>query len=316
MTHRPIRIGSRGSPLALWQARWVQDRLRRLFPDRDFPVEVIKTKGDKILDSPLSTIGDKGLFTREIEYALLNKEIDLAVHSLKDLPTELPKGLALGAVTQREDVRDVFIPHPRNPVKSLLDQPHGATVATGSLRRRSQLLNARPDLRMVDLRGNLNTRMQKLEASEWSGMILARAGVMRLGWEQAIGETLDLALMLPAVGQGALGVEIREDDQAVRELLAPLHSEESFSSTRAERSLLRRLEGGCQIPIGAYAYITAQTETSSLYLDAMVGTLDGTRVVRGQASGLPRDAETIGTSLGDTLLKQGAEEILAQIRIQ
>ena len=214
-THKPLRIGSRGSELALWQAQYVASTLRQRFPGLDVSVHIIKTKGDKVLDAPLSKIGDKGLFTREIENALVFGEIDIAVHSLKDLPTELPQGLSLGAVPEREDVRDVFVPHLRNPVKSLLDQPEHAAIATGSLRRQSQLLHLRPDFRIQDIRGNLTTRMRKLDHSDWAGMILARAGLVRLGWEERIGETLDPQLFLPAVGQGALGIEVRSSDKTV-----------------------------------------------------------------------------------------------------
>jgi hydroxymethylbilane synthase len=215
-----VTIGSRGSELALWQAGWVQKALERRFSHLDVPIQIIKTKGDKVLDSPLSKIGDKGLFTREIELALLSGDIDIAVHSLKDLPTELPRGLTIGATCEREDVRDVFIPHPKNPIRTLLDQPKGARIATGSLRRKCQLLHARSDFQIIDIRGNLTTRLKKLDESDWAGMMLARAGVVRLGWEGRVGETLDADKILPAVGQGALGIEIREDDERVADVVA------------------------------------------------------------------------------------------------
>lgn len=310
MSNKPLVIGTRGSELALWQAHWVQHSLAEKFPGLTIEITVIKTKGDKVLDSPLSKIGDKGLFTREIESALLSNEIDLAVHSLKDLPTELPKGLSIGAICEREDVRDVFIPNPKNKVRTLLEQPRGAHIATGSLRRKCQLLNARPDMRVVDLRGNLNTRFRKLEESDWSGMILARAGVVRLGWTEKIGDVLDTELMLPAVGQGALGIEVRENDSRVRTFVSALHHEATASAAMAERSLLHRLEGGCQIPVGAYGRV----EGTTLRLSAVVGSLDGTRVVKGSMEGSVSDSGHIGVALAEKLLNDGADEILSDIR--
>lgn len=310
MAAKKLIIGSRGSELALWQARWVQTELSKHLPDFTITIEIIKTKGDKILDSPLSQIGDKGLFTREIESALLTKQIDLAVHSLKDLPTQLPEGLKLGAITEREDVRDVFIPRPGNPVKKLLDQARGAKIATGSLRRKCQLLAVRPDFEIIDIRGNLNTRMKKLEESDWAGMLLARAGVVRLGWESAIGETLDGEMILPAVGQGALGIEIREGDESVEEIIRVLHHFATAQAAIAERALLRKLEGGCQVPIGTLAKV----ERDSLTLTGLVGSLDGKTVVRDSRSGDIAQAETIGYNLADALRAAGAGAILKEIR--
>lgn len=316
MTSNTVRIGSRGSALALWQAHWVEQELKRHTPDCAVAIEIIRTTGDRVLDSPLSKIGDKGLFTKEIEEALLAGRIDLAVHSLKDVPTRLPDGLMIGAVCEREDVRDAFIPHPSNSCRTLLDQPSGAQIATGSLRRKCQLLAARPDFRIVDLRGNLNTRMKKLEESSWEGMILARAGVVRLGWEQAIGETLPARLILPAVGQGALGIEIRTGDSATASLIAPLAHVRTTQATTAERALLRRLEGGCQVPIGTFARLEEADGTLQLLLDAMVGSLDGTTIIRGSVHGDPSAAETLGRTLGSTLLAAGADRILQGIRIE
>jgi hydroxymethylbilane synthase len=305
-----IRIGSRGSDLALWQAHWVRDRLTGTNPGLDVTIEIIKTTGDRILDAPLARIGDKGLFTREIEERLLAGTIDLAVHSLKDLPTSLPGGLCLGAVTEREDVRDVFLPRPGNPVSTLLAQPAGATIATGSLRRRCLLLHARPDLAVVDLRGNLHTRYRKLEESSWAGMILAYAGIARLGWVERIGEVLPLSLFLPAVGQGALGVEVREDDPRTRGIVSALTHLPTWQATAAERSLLRVLEGGCQVPIGTHARFEGET----LVLDALVGTPDGKRVITGSISGDPAHAEELGERLARMLKTRGADEVLASIR--
>jgi hydroxymethylbilane synthase len=309
-----LRVGSRGSDLALWQARWVQDALLRRNPALKVTVEVIRTTGDRVLDAPLSKIGDKGLFTREIEKALLQQEIDLAVHSLKDLPTELPEGLVLGAVTEREDPRDVFLPHPSNPVRTLSGQRPGGSVATGSLRRKCQLQSLRPDLEVADIRGNLVTRLRKLEESRWSGMLLARAGVLRLGWEARIGEVLPATTILPAVGQGALGIEIRSGDARVESYVRPLTHADTLAAVLAERSLLRRLEGGCQVPIGTYARLARGERGQTLEMDAMVGALDGSSVVRSRIEGDPRDAERLGVELAEQLLHEGAEEILRAIR--
>jgi hydroxymethylbilane synthase len=308
-----VRIGTRGSELALWQARWIHRTLAAKRPDLQITIDIIKTKGDKILDAPLARIGDKGLFTREIEHALLDRSIDLAVHSLKDLPTELPPGLFLGAISEREDVRDVFIPHPRNPIRTLRDQQRGAVIATGSLRRRCQLLHLRPDMSVSDIRGNLNTRMKKLEASSWAGMILARAGVVRLGWEEVIGETIAAEAILPAVGQGALGVEIRENDDRIQSIVSVLNHRPTAQATATERALLRVLEGGCQVPIGTFGRIV-EGVSPTLRLDAMVGSLDGRTIVRGAIHGDPENAVHLGEQLAEQLLRAGADKILDAIR--
>lgn len=310
-----LNIGTRGSDLALWQAHWVQRELTQRFPGLTVTIAVIRTTGDKILDSPLSAIGDKGLFTKEIENALLAGEVDLAVHSLKDLPTILPDGLALGVVCKREDVRDVFIPHRGNPVKTLLDQAPGARIATGSLRRKCQLMALRPDFEIIDVRGNLNTRLKKLDDSDWAGMILARAGIVRLGWEEKIGETIPEETILPAVGQGALGIEVRANDRRVMKYLRDLHHTPTAQAASAERSLLRALEGGCQVPIGTHGRVEQDASGGfTMYLDAMVGSLDGKRIVRGKVHGSPDDAEALGERLAATLIAGGAETILQEIR--
>ncbi|HTY59899.1 MAG TPA: hydroxymethylbilane synthase [Bacteroidota bacterium] len=314
MKNNALVIGSRGSDLALWQARWVESEIRKADPRSEVAIEVIRTTGDRVLDSPLSAIGDRGLFTREIEEALLARRIDCAVHSLKDLPTELPGGLTVGAVCVREDIRDVFIPHPDNPVRTLLDQRQGVEIATGSLRRRSQLLARRPDFRIVDIRGNLNTRMNKLKESTWAGMILACAGVRRLGWEESIGEIIPVEILLPAVGQGAIAVEIRQGDARVSSMLAGLDDPGTACAVRAERALLRALEGGCQIPIGAYGRIEDTGSGEELHLDGLVASLDGRTVVRGKTHGRASGAEEIGRALGETLLEGGADRILREIR--
>lgn len=303
-------IGTRGSELALWQSRFIQSKLSELFSSLEIELQIIKTLGDKILDSPLSKIGDKGLFTKEIERALLDQSIDLAVHSLKDIPTQVPEGLTIGAITEREDVRDVFIVHPKKSHRSLSELPQGAKVATGSLRRKCQLLQFRPDFHIIDIRGNLNTRMKKLEESDWDGMILAKAGVVRLGWQERITEIIPLEVMLPAVGQGALGIEIREGDGKIQRLIGKLHHEPTTQSVLGERALLRFLEGGCQVPIGTYGRI----EKGRFRLDALVGSLDGKRVVKGHIVGNPSHSEKLGIQLAEQLLERGGKKILDEIR--
>lgn len=305
-----ITIGSRGSALALWQTNWVKGELQKYFPLLKIEVEIIKTTGDKILDSPLSKIGDKGLFTKELESALLENQIDLAVHSLKDVPTKLPDGLLIAAVAKREDSRDVFIASANNNYHKLENIPVGSKVATGSLRRKCQLLNLRSDLNIIEIRGNLNTRFSKLDESDWAGMILARAGVIRLGWENRITHVLSLDKMLPAVGQGALGIETRADDQSTIEIVSRLNHKETEISVNGERALLRRLEGGCQIPIGAYGRIL----NKNFRLDAVIGSLDGKRIVRDFIRGKPEDSEQLGIELAELLLSNGGKEILAEIR--
>lgn len=305
-----IRIGTRGSELALWQTNWIKDQLLHAFPKLKIDVVIIRTTGDKILDSPLSKIGDKGLFIKEIEHALLSDEIDLAVHSLKDVPTAIPDGLIIGAITRREDVHDVFISHPKKNYSSFEQLPHRAMIATGSLRRKCQLLRWRPDLQIVDIRGNLNTRFRKLQDSDWDGMILARAGVVRLGLREKITDELPLDRMLPAVGQGALAIEVRDNDKTVRKLINVVHDEATARSTRGERALLRELEGGCQIPVGTYGRI----EDGQFILDAIVGSVDGKKIVRGKIRGEPDDAEELGKKLAQTLLDSGARGILEAIR--
>ncbi len=310
MSVEGLILGTRGSELALWQSNHVKSKLTAHFPTLSTELRVIKTLGDKILDSPLSKIGDKGLFTKEIDRALLERTIDVAVHSLKDVPTQLPQGLVLGAITAREDVHDVFLSHPKKKHRRLADLPRGANIATGSLRRKSQLLHLRPDFQIIDLRGNLNTRMKKLAESDWDGMILARAGVKRLGWEENITEILSFEIMLPAVGQGALAIEIREDDERTLRFIHALHDDATASVVRGERALLRRLEGGCQVPIGTYGRL----EEGEFKLDAFVGSIDGGRVVRGEIAGSPNDSESLGAELATQLLSRGGKEILDEIR--
>ena len=304
----PIRIASRGSELALWQARAVEQALRRSSPAAAVEIQVIRTTGDRILDVPLARIGDKGLFTKEIDEALLHGRADLAVHSLKDVPTRLPEGLAIVAVTAREDPRDVLI---RREGQGGLDSlPAGARVGTSSLRRRAQLRAARPDLQVLDLRGNLNTRLAKLDAGDYDAILLAAAGVLRLGWEARISAYLDAGDWLPAVGQGALAVVARADDEDSRERVRTLHDPAAFAATSAERAFLHALEGGCQIPIGALGAV----EGDALTLRGLVSDLEGETVLRGEASGPAADPASVGRRLAAELLERGAGEILGRLR--
>ena len=301
-------IGTRGSELALWQAEFTKQRIERMYSSVDVQLQIIKTKGDRILNQSLSKIGDKGLFTREIENALLDGRVDVAVHSLKDLPTETPAGLDIAAITKRERVNDVLI---SDKWASLAELPEGAVVATGSLRRMAQLKHLRPDLNIVDIRGNLNTRFKKFDASKWDAMLLAYAGVKRLGWEHRIAQIIPTNLVLPAVGQGALGIEIRENDPETLRIIRRMNHAVTHAAATAERSLLSTLEGGCQIPIGAYA----RSIDGKLVLDAMVADIDGSIRLdtRGSTSNLAR-AGSLGRRLGEKLLANGAREILDNIR--
>jgi len=306
---RKYLIGTRGSDLALWQANLVRTRLESLFTEQEFEIKVIRTTGDQLVDIALSKIGDKGLFTRQIETALLNGEIDFAVHSLKDLQTVQPDGLIIGAVCDRETANDVFISKTH---KSIDELPAGARVATGSLRRKSQLLNFRPDLEVVEIRGNVPIRLKKFQESDLDGLILAYAGIFRLGLGKSVSQLIPFTVMLPAVGQGAVAVEIREGDGEVLELAAKLESGPTRVCITAERSFLRRLEGGCQVPIGAYATI----DRGNLHLEGMVGSLDGSVIFRESISGGTVEAEELGTRLAERLIEKGAAELLEETRIK
>lgn len=302
-----IIIGSRGSELALWQANHIKREIEKKNKNVRVDINIIKTKGDKILDVALSKIGDKSLFTKELEVELLAKRIDLAVHSLKDLQTQIPAGLKLAAVTKRHEVEDVLIARKKGvTIQSL---PEFGVVATGSLRRKSQLLHLRPDLTIFDLRGNVPSRIQKFLESEWDAIILARAGVERLNLKKHISSFIPKEDILPAVGQGALGIEIHEDNKAVNEILKSLHHDETYKAVIAERALLRALEGGCQVPIGAFA----EVKSSGLYLDAVVGSLDGSITYRKKIRGSKNDPEKLGKTLAKDLLKAGAKEILKEV---
>ena len=314
---RALRIGSRGSRLALVQSEWVRDELLRLHPGLRVDIEVIQTKGDKLLDAPLSKIGDKGLFTKELETAMLDGRTDLAVHSAKDMPTAVPDGLAIVAFTAREDVRDVFVAGPRGRPGGVDAVPHGATIGTSSLRRRSQLLALRPDLRLVDIRGNVQTRLRKLEEQDLAGTILAAAGLARLGQPGLAAFAFSFAQMLPAVGQGALAIEARAGDERVAELVAPLMHGPTSLAVRAERSLMHALEGGCQVPIAGCAEVVRAPVgrgREQLRLRAFVGSLDGRDTVRGELTGPAEAPERLGVALADDLRMRGAVRILAQVR--
>ncbi|MBT8382327.1 MAG: hydroxymethylbilane synthase [Ignavibacteria bacterium] len=302
-----IIIGSRGSELALWQSRFVKKEIEKKKKNVSVEIKIIKTKGDKILDVALSKIGDKSLFTKELEIALLNKKIDLAVHSLKDLQTDIPKGLKLAAVTKRHNVQDVLIA--RNKGTTIFNLPEGATVGTGSLRRKCQLLHLRPDIKTQELRGNVPSRINKFLNSNWDAIILARAGVERLKVNLHISSTIGVNVMLPAVGQGALGIETRADNKEVIEIVRSIHHKPTNFAVLAERALLKTLEGGCQVPIGAFA----EVRKNGLYLDAMVGSLDGSLTFRKRARGSKANAEKLGKTLAKDLLRSGARSILKDI---
>ncbi|MBI2881332.1 MAG: hydroxymethylbilane synthase [Candidatus Tectomicrobia bacterium] len=299
-----LRVGSRGSLLARRQAEGVRDALRSLGAEAEWVR--VRTEGDRVLDRPLSEIGGKGVFTKEIEDALLEGRIDVAVHSLKDLPTQIPPGLALAAVTRREDPRDVFIA--RDGATRLADLPPGARVGTGSLRRRAQLRAFRPDLGWVDLRGNLDTRLRKLQAGEMEGVVLAAAGFARMGWTDRITEVLPPEVCLPAVGQGALALECRAEDREAAACVRGLDHPETRRAVEAERALLRRLEGGCRVPVGALGEVRGE----EVRLRAVIASLDGETLVRGAASG--GDPEEVGKKLAEDLLGRGGEAILREIR--
>lgn len=301
-----IVIGSRGSMLALWQADHVAGELAKL-TSLEIEIRKIKTTGDKILDSPLAKIGDKGLFVKEIEFALERDEVDLAVHSMKDVPTALPAGLMLGAVLQRELPNDVLVSRNRLTLKDL---PAGSVIGTSSLRRKAQLLNLRPDFCFVDLRGNLDTRLRKMESGDFDAMILAAAGIRRLGLTEKITEVIPADLLLPAVGQGAIGIETREDDNEINQLVKTLDHFPTRARVLAERALMGRLEGGCQVPIGALATL----ENGLLHLDAMVASLDGSKLVRDGIEGRPEESEKAGIALAEKLLGLGADQILKEVR--
>ncbi len=301
-----IRIATRKSPLALWQAEHVAERLRQAHPG--LTVELVKmvTQGDKILDTPLAKVGGKGLFVKELEQGMMEGRADIAVHSMKDVPMDLPEGFVLGAVLSREDPRDAFV---SNRYAALDELPEGAVVGTSSLRRQCQLRAARPDLDIRDLRGNVGTRLGKLDAGDYDAIVLACAGLKRLGLGERITQALAPEQSLPAVGQGAVGIECRADDAAVRDLIAPLDDPDTAVRVHAERAMNHRLEGGCQVPIAGYA----ELERGVLLLRGLVGSVDGREVIRGDIAGRPEDAELLGRTLAEDLLTRGADRILEAV---
>ena len=301
-----LRIGTRGSKLALVQSEWVREEVQSRHPEVRVDLVKIKTKGDKFLDAPLSKVGGKGLFVKEIEEALLKGEVDLAVHSMKDVPAELQKGLKLSAYPKREDPRDAFVSSLFGGVEDL---PQGASVGTSSLRRAAQLLHLRPDLQIVPLRGNVDTRLRKLDKGELQAIVLAAAGLRRLGLSARITALLLPEVVLPAIGQGVLGLEVREDDEKTQELISLLNDPETELAARAERAFLKELEGGCQVPLAGYARV----ENDRIVLDGMVAELDGSVILRQQGSGGKEKPEEVGVALARRLKAAGADRILEKI---
>lgn len=301
-----LKIGTRQSLLAWWQSNYIARCLRKEHYGCEITLKKIVTKGDKILDVPLAQIGGKGLFTKEIEAEILDGTVDLAVHSLKDMPTVLPEGLCLAAITERANVGDAFV---SNKYNSFAELPQGAVLGTSSLRRKAQLLAARPDLKIVDLRGNVDTRLRKLDEGQMDAIILAAAGLERLGHADRIKEVIPPSVCLPAVGQGALAIECREDDTEVREMLDFLNDEPTCIATSAERAFLGLVEGGCQVPIGVHADV----EDDKIKIEAIIASLDGQTVLRDTISGKAADAEALAKELGNKMLDNGGREILADI---
>ncbi|RMD69655.1 MAG: hydroxymethylbilane synthase, partial [Cyanobacteria bacterium J149] len=304
-----IVIGSRKSQLALVQTYWVKKELENSFPDIEFEVEKMSTQGDKILDVALAKIGDKGLFTKELEVGMLNGDVDFAVHSLKDLPTNLPEGLMLGCVTQRVNPADALVVHEKHKDKQLETLPEGSVIGTSSLRRLAQLRHHFPHLTFKDVRGNVNTRLAKLDAGEYDAIILAVAGLERLGMGDRIHQVIPAEISLHAVGQGALGIECRTGDEKVLQIIKSIEDPDTRDCTLAERSFLRVLEGGCQIPIG----VNSSLEGDNLTLTGMVASLDGKKLLKDSVTGDRTQAEKLGADLADKLKQQGAGEILAEI---
>ena len=298
-----IKIGTRASKLALWQANWVQSALNDKFPDQKVELVTIKTKGDKILDVPLAKVGGKGLFVKEIEQALLEGRIDLAVHSMKDMPAEIPEGLCIGAIPQREDPADVLVSREDLDFSNL---KHGAVIGTSSLRRAAQLRHARPDIIISPLRGNLDTRLKKLQTEDLDAIVLAAAGIKRLNLTHRITEYLQADIMLPAVGQGALCIEMRQEDPIIGPMLAPLEHANSRAVVLGERAFLNRLGGSCQVPIAGHGEI--RTDTFSL--TGLVADMDGSRIIKADLAGPADRAEAVGVQLAEQLLARGADEIL------
>ena len=309
-------IGSRGSKLALWQSNWVKDRLEEVYEGLVVSIEIVKTTGDKLTEASLAQIGGKGVFTKEIEDALLDHRVDLAVHSLKDLPTILPDGLHIAAITEREDVRDALIVTEdlrKYIINSIEDLPRNARVGTSSLRRASQLRHARPDLQIIELRGNVDTRLRKLYEGDYDAIILASAGLKRLGFDHCVSAYLPISEMLPAVGQAALAIETRIDDHRANMLLEVLNHQPTRYAVEAERAVLRSLGGGCAVPIAAFAYFKKNRISHKLAVEALVADVEGRRLIRRQISGQAQEAEELGAKLAEMLVEAGARELLPRI---
>jgi hydroxymethylbilane synthase len=306
MSSRQIRIATRKSALALWQAEYVKARLEAAHPGLRVTLVPMVSRGDKLLDSPLSKIGGKGLFVKELETALLDNEADIAVHSMKDVPMDFPEGLGLYCICEREDPRDAFV---SNTYTSLDELPQGSIVGTSSLRRQAQLLTRRPDLEIRFLRGNVNTRLAKLDAGEYDAIILAAAGLIRLGFEDRITSAISVDDSLPAGGQGAVGIECRSADSEIHALLAPLHHQDTATRVTAERALNKHLNGGCQVPIACYAVL----EGEQIWLRGLVGDPGGGRLLSAQARAPRADAEAVGVRVAEDLLSQGADDILKAV---
>jgi hydroxymethylbilane synthase len=305
MPPQKLRIGTRASQLALWQANWVKSELEKKYPGMKVTLTKIKTIGDKILDVPLAQVGGKGLFVKEIEEAMLRGEIDIAVHSMKDVPTDFPEGLGLHCITEREDPRDAVIS--RNVTFAAL--PQGARIGTSALRRQAQLLKLRPDLQMCIIRGNVETRIRKLDDDNLDAVILAAAGLKRLGFTEKVAEYLDVDLSIPAIGQGALGIECRLADPLITQTIAFFNHTETSHAVRAERALLKRCEGGCQVPIAAHGTVSG----GLLRLVGFIAAVDGSRSVRGEISGPMEECEQLGIQLADRLLAEGGKAILEEV---
>lgn len=304
-----IRIATRKSALALWQAEFVKAQLEAKHDNIDVQLLPMSTKGDRILDTPLAKVGGKGLFVKELEVAMIENRADIAVHSMKDVPVEFPEGLVLHTICEREDPRDAFV---SNTYQNIDQLPANAVVGTSSLRRQSQIRELRPDLQIKDLRGNVNTRLAKLDAGEYDAIILAAAGLIRLEMPQRIASFIEPEVSLPANGQGAVGIECRSDDETVKNLLSALEHTETRYRVIAERAMNRRLEGGCQVPIGAYATV----DGDKLYLRGLVGSIDGKQILRDEVTGTVDNAEQLGIELAEKLLAQGADKILAEVYSQ
>ncbi len=303
---KTLRIATRKSPLAMWQAEFVKAELERLHPGLSVELLPMSTKGDKILDVPLAKIGGKGLFTKELEDRMMAGEADIAVHSMKDVPMELPEGFALGAILERHAPTDAFV---SNQYNHFSDLPQGAVLGTSSLRRKAQLMAERPDLVVKDLRGNVGTRLGKLDAGEYDAIVLATSGLKRLELEDRIRHELSPEVCLPAVSQGTLGIEYFSKDQEVLDLIKVLNHSETEIRTRAERAMNHRLEGGCQVPIGVYA----ELKENGIFLRGLVGSLDGSTILRSEAMGAIDDPETLGIQVAEALLDKGAWDILKEV---